>query len=290
MRRRDWLKRSAVMGAGLAWSRGESAVAGAGEEAAWRIVDTNVSLFDWPFRKLPLDTPGKLLAKLRSLGVVSAWAGSFEGITHRDLTGVNARLAEACGAQAELVPIGSINPALPGWREDLQKCASLWRMPGVRVHPGYHGYSLGESPFRELLRLATEAGLFVQIVAALEDTRTQPELMRVADVDLTPLAQVLPEIPQARVQILNARPRGAWLKQLASLPGLYWDVSRLDGTAGVPELVQQVPAGRVLFGSHAPFLIPEAALIRVHEADRLSRDELRAVYADNAEQFLRGAV
>ncbi len=290
MRRRDWLKRSAVIGAGLAWSRGESAVDGAGEEAAWRIVDTNVSLFDWPFRKLPLDTPGKLLAKLRSLGVVSAWAGSFEGITHRDLTGVNARLAAACEKHAELVPIGSINPRLSGWREDLQECVQAHRMPGIRLQPGYHGYSLGESPFRELLELATAAGLFVQIVTALEDTRTQPELMRVADLDLAPLAHVLPEIPRARVQILNARPRGAWLKQLASLPGLYWDVSRLDGTAGVPDLVQLLPAGRVLFGSHAPFLIPEAALIRVHEADRLSREELRAVYADNAEQFLRGAV
>ena len=68
-------------------------------------------------------------------------------------------------------------------------------------------------------------------------------------------------------------------------PGVYFDAARVDGTDGVPLLVQSVPPGRVMFGSHAPFLIPEAALIRVHESAVLDEASLRAVLAENGEHF-----
>ena len=44
--------------------------------------------------------------------------------------------------------------------------------PGIRVHPTYHGYSLDDSRFAKLLKLAASANLFVQLVAELEELRT----------------------------------------------------------------------------------------------------------------------
>lgn len=259
----------------------------ADEQLSSPIVDTNVSLFHWPFRRLPLDEPEKLVGKLRSLGIAEAWAGSFEAMLHRDLSGVNQRLAEVCRQFPELVPIGAVNPALQGWEDDLRRCGEDFSMVGVRVLPGYHGYSLDGFRFAELLEQATAAGLLVQVAASLEDTRTQAELVRVPDVDLSPLVTLLPRIPGARVQILNHKLRAPLLNQLAELPGVYFDTARVDGTDAVPKLVQSVPAGRVLFGSHAPFLIPEAALIRTHESGQLDDTGLRSVFAGNARRFLQ---
>jgi predicted TIM-barrel fold metal-dependent hydrolase len=42
----------------------------------------------------------------------------------------------------------------------------------------------------------------------------------------------------------------------------------------------------VLFGTHAPFLIPEAALIRVHESAVLDEMGLHAVLSQNAAHVL----
>src|SRR5262245_65630232 len=87
------------------------------------IIDTNVHVFDWPFRKLKYAGAKALVAKLRKHRITQAWAGSYEGLLHKNLDGVNARLAEECQANGDkmLVPFGTVNPALPDWEEDLHR-------------------------------------------------------------------------------------------------------------------------------------------------------------------------
>lgn len=253
----------------------------------FRIIDTNISLFHWPFRRLPLDDAGALGQKLRSLGIAQAWAGSFEGLLHRDIAGVNRRLADACQSRPELIAIGSVNPELPDWEHDLSRCIEEHRMPGIRLHPNYHGYTLDDPRFKRLLERATAAGRFVQLAAAMEDTRTQHPLLRAADVDLAPLAELMRGVAGARVQILNYRPRPPLIDTLAQTPGLFFDTARVEGTDGVPNLIKRLPLGRVMFGTHAPLLIPEAALIRVHESGQLDEASLRAVLSENAARVLK---
>ncbi len=251
----------------------------------FRIIDTNISLFRWPFRRLPLDDPDALVKQLRSLGIAQAWAGSFEGILQRDIAGVNQRLADACRNRAELIAVGSINPELPDWENDLRRCTEEHNMPGIRLHPNYHGYTLEDPGFNRLVELATSAGRFIQIAAAMEDTRTQHALVQVPDVNFAPLVKLMKVMSGARVQILNHNLRPPLLLQLGETPGVFFDTARVDGTDGVPQLVQSVPPGRVMFGSHAPFLIPEAALIRVHESGILEEASLWTVLSENAGQL-----
>lgn len=250
------------------------------------IIDTNVDLFQWPFRRLPLDNTDVLLKKIRSLNIGQAWAGSFEGVLQRDLTGVNQRLTDTCSLHPELVPIGSINPELPGWENNLRRCIDTHKMSGIRLHPNYHGYTLEDQKFAKLLKLAASANVLVQVAVTMEDIRTQHPMVHTADVDLTPLPKLMEKIPQARIQILNWRPRGGLISSLSKAPGLSFDTARADATDGVAKLLRSLPPGRVMFGSHSPFLIPEAALIRVAES-RLNEAELRSVLRANAEKSLK---
>src|SRR5713226_3771088 len=60
------------------------------------IIDTNVNLFDWPFRALKYRDTKALVAKLKKHRVIEAWAGSFEALLSKDMSGVNTRLTDEC--------------------------------------------------------------------------------------------------------------------------------------------------------------------------------------------------
>ena len=284
MHRRDLLNTAVTVGAAsvIGCQSAESAEASA---LPTTIIDTNVSLFQWPFRRLPLDDVDRLVEKLQTLSITQAWAGSFEGLLHRDITSVNERLAKACRPHPELIPIGSINPTLDDWERDLRRCMEQHKMPAIRMHPNYHGYTLADPRFGQVMQRATAAGFLIQIAVAMEDTRTQHPMMQVADVDLEPLAGWIQSNAAAKVQLLNWRPKAAQLDRLAKIPGVYFDTARVEGTDGVAKLMRSVPAGRVMLGTHAPFLIPEAALIRTGESD-LSEQEIRSLMWETAQAML----
>ncbi|MDF1813429.1 MAG: amidohydrolase family protein [Verrucomicrobiales bacterium] len=276
MKRRELLKTTLATGASTV------SVSKASERGPLGIVDTNISLFRWPFRRLPLDETSLLIEKYRELGIVKTFAGSFEGILQRDISAVNTRLAAECEKHPQLLPMGSINPMLPGWEEDVKRCQEIHGMSGIRLYPNYHGYTLADRCFSQLLTLANDAGMFVQIAAVFEDVRTQPDLLRVADTQLQPLL----ENHGVTIQILNYRPKRDLLEKLAEVPSIYFDTARIDQTDGVAQFLKTIPPERVLFGTHAPFLLPEASLIRVHESG-LPDATLRMVMQSNAEALLR---
>ena len=253
------------------------------------IIDTNVYLSRWPFRRLEGDEPGALVAKLRRRNVVQAWAGSFEGVLHRDMAGVNLRLAQACRAFGPgiLVPFGSINPKLPDWQEDVRRCQEEHRMPGIRLHPNYHGYPLGDPVFAELLKLATGRQLIVQLTLCMEDARTQPPLMPVPPVDIAPLADVVKSTPGLRLQLLNCTSnitKGQYRAAL-SAGDVAMDISMVDGIAVVGRLIHEIGLSRVLFGSYYPFFYFESALLKVQESG-LDEALRKAVCEDNARQLM----
>lgn len=254
------------------------------------LIDTNITLFRWPFRRLPLDETAELVGLLRKNGVIQAWAGTYEGVFHRDLSSANERLTCECSerGQGVLVPFGAVNPALPDWEEDLRRCHEVFRMPGIRLHPNYHGYTLDRPEFAKLLKLATERKLLVQICMSLEDERQQHPVFRVPHVDAGPLAELIKATPGLRVQLVNAFRALPPLKAapLASIGQVSFDIAMLEAVAGVERFAQQVPVERILFGSHAPLFIWQSARLKLEESE-LPAPHLAAIASENAKRLLR---
>jgi predicted TIM-barrel fold metal-dependent hydrolase len=254
------------------------------------LIDVNVNLSRWPFRRLPFDTVPQLVKKLRSRGVKQAWAGSFDGLLHRDVAAVNGRLAALCKSHGEgtLLPFGTVNPALPDWEEDLRRCAEEHKMPGIRLHPNYHQYPLDDERFVKLLKLAGERNLIVQIAVLMEDERTQHPLVQVPHVNVAPLADALKQAPGARVVLLNAHRavRGKTFLQMVATERVWFDISNLESVGGVAKILDQAPLEKILFGSHAPFFILESALLKLRESD-LDEAQLKAISVTNAQKLLK---
>lgn len=255
------------------------------------MIDSNVSLSRWPFRRLPGDETPELVARLRKASVRQAWAGSFDALLHRDIGGVNSRLADECRRHGEgvLIPFGAVNPKLPDWQEDLRRCAEEYRMPGIRLHPNYHGYSLEDPAFAELLRLAAVRRMVVQIAVSMEDARTQHPLLRAPVVDVSALPALARPFPETKIVLLNwwSALRGDKLKPFVEASNVYFDIATVEGVEGIPRLLERLPAARVLFGSHAPFFSMEAARLKMQESG-LAESTKALLFEQNAAGILAG--
>lgn len=252
-------------------------------------IDTNAHLGQWPFRRHGFEETAKFLAKLRAVQVTEAWVASFDGVLHKDIAGVNARLAAECKDRGDgmLIPIGTVNPRQPDWPDDLRQCREIHKMRGVRLYPNYHGYALDDAEFAKLLGMAAEAKLLVQLVVKMEDERTHHPLMKVKDTDLSPLPKVVAGIRDLRIQILNCpiSSAGEALVPLARSGEVYFDFAMQESVGTVARLTERVGAERVLYGSHFPLFHAESSMLKLKEAD-LKADAEAAFRTGNGRRLL----
>jgi hypothetical protein len=270
---------------------------GEGPDAVPQIIDTNVHLSEWPFRRLKYDRTEALVRKLRRHRIAQAWAGSFDCVWHKQLDSANRRLADDCREQGGglLIPIGSVNPAWPDWEEDLRRCHEQYRMRGIRLYPAYHGYALDHPEFLRLLASSARRGLLVQIVIRLEDERVHHPSVIAPVGGASRLPEVFDKVPEARVQLLNADTvyRGRELRALIERSRTMFDIAALEGDGGVGRLIDgthptyrgQVPSDRLLFGTHAPFFPCESSLMKLFESP-LDRQQLDKIMFANARMLL----
>jgi predicted TIM-barrel fold metal-dependent hydrolase len=261
------------------------------------IIDSNVHLFDWPFRKLKYARTEALIAKLRKHRITKAWAGSFEAVLHKQLDHINRRLADECRKRGDglLVPIGSVNPAWPDWDEDLRRCHEQYNMAGVRLYPAYHGYSLDQPEFGRMLAEAARRDLLVQIALRMEDERVHHAALAIGAVDISPLPELLKRVPNAKVQLINsAGPLlGNNVPALVRDTQVNFDIAAIEGNGGVGRLIEgknysyrgAIPLERLLFGSHAPFFPCESALFKLFESP-LSLEQLGKLMSANAQRLI----
>lgn len=253
------------------------------------MIDVNVYVSRWPFRRLPDDETPRLVERLRRAGVTSAWAGSFDALLHRDVAAVNTRLAAECREHGEglLVPFGAVNPTLPDWKEDVRRCAEEHGMPGVRLHPDYHGYKLDDPRFAELLDVAGERNLIVQVAARMEDERTRHPLLKLEPIDLRPLVELVRVRPGLRVVVLNALRvlTAERVAELAAAGQVYFEIATLEGVDGLARLLKVLPHERLLFGSLFPFFYLDSAVLKLREAEA-GQEVTAAIEVRNATRLL----
>jgi predicted TIM-barrel fold metal-dependent hydrolase len=261
------------------------------------IIDTNVNLFDWPFRALKYRDTKALVAKLKKHRVIEAWAGSFEALLAKDMNGVNARLADECRERGPgfLIPFGSVNLAWPDWADDLRRCHEVYKMPGIRIYPGYQPFDLDHPDMEGLVKMTSARGLILQVVFGMEDPRVHHPIISVGPVTFGPLLKAVKSTPNAKVQLLHfdGALRGDGLSQFMAQTNTFMDISRLEGNGAVGRMIGsvpglnsgRVPVERIVFGSHAPYFPLETALLKLIESP-LDVQQLYAIMQGNARRLL----
>jgi predicted TIM-barrel fold metal-dependent hydrolase len=300
--RRNFFKNSLLGAAAVSFASqqpraAQTAARGAASTEVPGIIDTNVNLFDWPFRALKYRQTKSLVAKLKKHRIIQAWAGSFEALLSKDMNGVNTRLAAECREHGPgfLIPFGSVNLAWPDWEEDVRRCHEVHKMPGLRIYPGYQPFDLDHPGMEQLVKMTSERGLILQVVFGMEDPRVHHPMIHVGPVTFGPLLKAIQGTPNAKVQLLHidGSIRNDGLAQFMVHSGTSMDISRLEGNGAVGRMIgsidglpsARVPVDRIVFGSHAPYFPVETALLKLIESP-LDARQLQAVMQGNARRLL----
>lgn len=262
------------------------------------ITDTNINLFEWPFRNLKYSRTESLLTKLREHRINRACAGSYEALFHKDLDGVNRRLFDECRNRGEgvLIPFGTINIGWPGWEEHLGRCHEQYNMTGIRIYPGYQAFDLSHPDFRLFLQMIAKRGMVLQIACDMEDSRVHHPVIEVRDIRMDLLPGLAKDVPEAKIQLLywNHRVSRNLLDRLITETNVVLDTSRIENTGGVGRLIEgnpwsgdsaPVPASRILFGSHMPYFPVEANVLKLFESP-LPLEQMNAIMYENANHLL----
>jgi predicted TIM-barrel fold metal-dependent hydrolase len=248
-------------------------------ELVMNVIDVSAWVGQYPFRGIPSSDIASLKRKMGQLRIERAIVAPFEGIFWENTLNAYELFVEELKSETslELWPV-----VRPGATAGLEKLLDRYRPRGLRVLPNYHGYRLWDSAAAELMQLARERGMVVQVFQRIADERWH-YLLHVPPVpqdDLEYLTAVYHDQP---ILLSGVQPLISLASRLREQPKLYVDISRVRGPQFAFEsLVKDLPAEKLIFGSLWPVQIIEATLWQVTTA-QIPAEVKQQILHDNAE-------
>jgi predicted TIM-barrel fold metal-dependent hydrolase len=241
-----------------------------------------------PFERRPIGLePTGLCERLAPWGVTRVFAGRLEALWFENPHDAN-RLAGPAGrpnGPTEFVPVPVLDASLATWREELDRLAASGPLSMVRLVPSYHGYTLAQAD--PLLAALSARKVVAQVLVRVVDPRRQHRRAQVPDVPAAEVRDAARRHPALRVLLSGATTPAlnALAHALPEQNNLWADTSQADGVEAVKGLVAGPWRDRLVFGSHAPLFVPEAAFARVvldlddADAERVLRGNAAALIA-----------
>ena len=247
------------------------------------IVDVNAFLGPWPFRRLTYSGVEGIERLMERSGVSHALVSPLESLFFGDNLAANAAILKLAGTRS-LIPIVAINPLLPDATELLGEVADHRAIRGLKLHPGYHGYELGDGSAALAFDFAEERDLPVMIPVRVQDERLHPRSAMVSPTSPKVLAEVARLYRRVKILVCNARSDELTevLDSGGSWGNLYAVVSWAQMEGFVASAVGKYGPGRLMWGSNMPLQYPEPTLEQIRKAD-IEAGEKRRILAENAE-------
>ena len=181
----------------------------------------------------------------------------------------------------------TVNPTLPGWRDDLKRAVQKLEIKGVRLVPGFQGYTLEDPCVAELCGCLREYGLPLILTLRMKDERTM-YMLQPRSIPLEEIAAFLDrnrELPTLLTHIRAAEVE-ALLPQFAGRENVFADISGFkDGMFVLDRMVLETEAREhLVYGSGAPLMEMYATAMQIDTA-RIPEDRKEALFA--GEKLLR---
>jgi predicted TIM-barrel fold metal-dependent hydrolase len=262
----------------------------------------SIAASDRTFREMYADPAAKmavarqLLEAMDEAQVETAVAAGFAFSTEDNLVEQNEYLLDAAARSAgRIVPVATVNPALPGWERVARHAIDKGARGFGELRPHSQRWDPLSEQAEELYRLAKEAGLVLLWHCSEPVGHAYPgKAGGISPAELVELAMRFPGLEMIAAHL------GAGLSFYLQMPevrtaidSVYFDTaaaSLLYDDQSVARLVELAGPDRVLFGSDYPLLSPRRQVQRLAEqlpgpvVEAVCGGNARRLFSDNGEQ------
>jgi len=244
-------------------------------------IDVHAHFGHWPYWQLPGRTAEQLVAMMDRHQIDRAACMSLRGMFIDWREGNEETLTAAERYQERLVPVVTISPFLEGDGDELRRQVDRGAR-GVRPYPLFHNYPLDSTFVDDVCTAAAGCGIPVVVpTRPMMNWRFKPLAIESvgAVIDRHPATAFLISGPNYLVEYQ------ALIKLMDRCPNAAYEISCLQGFEAVAELVAEVGAERVLFGTGAMLHYPACNVAKLAGA-KITPEQREMIEHENASRLL----
>jgi predicted TIM-barrel fold metal-dependent hydrolase len=231
-------------------------------------VDVNCLLGHWPFRKILRNSFEDLQKVHAQNGIAYGYVSSINSILYHDPFEGDEELHEIIKGSA-YKHVLTVNPDLPGFKDDIRRGIEEFGIKGVRIYPCYHGYSLRDHCVQDLCETMKEYGLPLFITIRMEDERLS-YLFHAFPIEMEDIASFINMNKEVTMVLLNIRYSEvlALKDTINTHSNVFFDTSGLKDLLFVVEkLMKEIKPEKLLYGSLHPLYCLKSSLLLVEKAE-----------------------
>lgn len=249
-------------------------------------IDVNCLLGHWPFRKIYKNTFDHLKQVHQKNNIKYGYVSSINSIFYNDPFEGDLELHEII-KDSPYKHILTVNPVLPGFKDDIESGIKLFGISGVRVYPGYHQYNLDNAAFLELCKILKYYNLPLFLSMRLDDERLD-YIIKPAHLIMEDMSIFLSKNTDLRVLLLTFRNEELlqFKDTLLAHPNAFYDTSGLKNNLfAVEKSIEDFGHNRMIYGSQHPLLCLKSTHLLVEKAE-LDEAIKEKILCKNVEAFL----
>ena len=223
------------------------------------MTDHNCFIGKWPFYRLD-GSFSSLCEEHAQSGVTNGYVSSLESVFYNDFYESERELytvIKNSSYKHTVIP----NPRVQGCEITLERCLDEFDVQGIRLVPGYHGYSLSDDRLESIINQARINNLPIFINARLTDER-MTHILHPAVPTAEEIADFLNRAEGVRVVLcyLKDHEADAVFKKCKDKKNLFFDVSGMTGSLldNTPEYIN-----RCVLGTCFPLRTVRSSVMRI---------------------------
>lgn len=214
-------------------------------------IDFNCFCGTWPFHKIAHPEFEDLRRIHEENGIEGGFISSTHAIFYNDPYEADLELAKTIRG-TRYRQVMTVNPMLPAWRDDIHRAIHDLDIAGVRIHPGYHGYTILDKCMKELMELLRKLNLPLFLTMRMEDERAT-YLLHPEQVTWAQVGDFILRYPENVILLCNFRMNElrAIQEQIKACKNVYADCSGIkDGVFALETICEEYGLeDRLVYGS-----------------------------------------